>query len=185
MALAGLFLFAISPPGFRMIWRCLLLIALVGCALLPSAVVCQERALSVSATPEGLARIALPSGGIVTVPKERGQVGINEGRTAPDGRTVGWMVQYSAGDVAYPISGTLVVWRAGKVMHRFPADQAFYSWAFYAGGRQVAFHVGPLHGELKSHCELHDVESGRLVAVWDGNLDAGNDRPAWTKGLYH
>ena len=168
-----------------MIRWCLLLPALFACAVLPSALVCQERVLSVSATPEGLARITLPSGGIVTVPKERGQVGVSEGRTAPDGRTAGWLVQYSAGDVGYPVSGTLVVWRAGKIVRRFPSDQVFYSWAFFADGRQAAYHVGPLHGEPKSHCELHDVESGRVVAVWDGELDSDSNRPAWTKGLNH
>ena len=146
---------------------------------------CQDRVLSVSATPQGSARITLPGGEIVTVANERGQVGVSDERIAPDGRSVGWLVQYRVGDVDYPISGTLVVWRAGKVIRGFPAAQVFYSWAFYAGGRQVAFHVGPLHGESKSHCELHDVKSGRLVASWDGDLDADHNRPPWTKGLDH
>ena len=161
------------------------LFPLLACALLPSAAMGQDRVLSVSATPQGSARITLPTGEIVTVAKERGQVGVSEGRTAQDGRTVGWLAQYSAGDVDYPISGTLVVWRGGKIIRRFPAAQVFYSWAFYAGGKQVAYHVGPLHGESKSHCELHDVESGRLVAAWDGDLDADNNRPPWTKALGH
>ena len=141
--------------------------------------------MSVSATPQGSARITLPSGEIVTVAKERGKVGVSEERIALDGRTVGWLVQYRVGDVDYPISGTLVVWQAGKIVRRFPAAQIFYSWAFYADGRQVAFHVGPLHGESKSHCELYDVKSGRLAASWDGDLDADHNRPPWTKALDH
>jgi hypothetical protein len=168
-----------------MIRRRLFLLALFACALLPSGMVCQERVLSVSTTLGGSARITLPSGGIVSVPKERGQSGVSDGRTAPDGRTAGWLVQYRAGDVDYPISGTLVIWRAGKIIRRFPTGQVFYSWVFYAGGKQVAYHVGPLHGESKSHCELREIENGRLVAAWDGDLDADNSRPPWTKGLDH
>lgn len=133
----------------------------------------------------GSARITLPNGEIVRAPKERGQVDVTDGRTAQDGQTVGWMVRYIYGDVADLISGTLVVWRAGKIVRRFPSDQAFYSWAFHAGGEQVAYHVGPLHGESKSHCELRDVANGRLVAAWDGDLDSDNNRPEWTKGLGH
>ena len=61
-----------------------------------------------------------------------------------------------------------------------------YTWrAIKSRGKQVAYHVGPLHGESKSHCELHDARSGRLIAAWDGDLESGGDRPAWTKGLNH
>jgi hypothetical protein len=31
---------------------------------------------------------------------------------------------------------------------------------------------------------LHDVQTGRLLASWDGDLD-NPDRPAWTKRLDH
>jgi hypothetical protein len=159
--------------------------SLLVCMLIPFAAISQDRALSVSAGPDGAAHIALPSGEKIAVPKERGQVGISEGKTAPDGGTVGWLADYEAEGVSYPISGTLIVWRAGKIVRRFPAAQVFYSWTFYAQGRQVAYHVGPLHGESKSHCELRDIESGRLLAAWDGDLDSGANRPAWTKGLDH
>jgi hypothetical protein len=120
----------------------------------------------------------------MTIPKERGQTGISEPQTAPDGRTVGWLVEYDDG-VGYPVPGTLIVWRAGKIIGRFRTDQTFYSWTFFGGGAEVAYHVGPLHGEATSQCELHDVASGRLVAVWDGDLDSEGKRPDWTKGLSH
>jgi hypothetical protein len=184
MALAGLF-YCNSRRAFRMTRSRLPLLPMLVCTLLPLTAIGQDQALSVSTKPGGPARITLPNGKIITIPKERGQVGVAEGRTAPDGRTAGWLVQYSAGGVNYPISGMLVVWRAGKIIRRFPANQAFYSWAFNADGKQVAHHVGPLHGEAKSHCELRDIESGRLVAAWDGDLDADSNRPAWAKGLDH
>jgi hypothetical protein len=63
-------------------------------------------------------------------------------------------------------------------------DQAFYSWAFYSDGQQVAFHTGPMHFEQISHCELHDIKSGRRLAEWDGDLQS-SDRPNWVSGLQH
>jgi len=46
----------------------------------------------------------------------------------------------------------------GKIIRRFPTEQSFYSWTFYAQGKTGGlFTLGLLHGELKSHCELHDA----------------------------
>jgi hypothetical protein len=140
--------------------------------------------VTVSAGQDGAMQITLANGKQVTIPKEPGQTGIREARIAPDG-TVGWLAEYSVEAVSYPIAGTLIIWRAGKIIRRFSAQQSFYSWTFYAEGKQVAYHVGPLHGELKSHCELRDTRSGRLIAVWDGDLEPGNNRPPWTRGLSH
>ena len=144
----------------------------------------QGQAATVSAAQNGAAQVTFANGRKATIPKEPGQTGIREPRTASDG-TVGWLAEYGVEYVSEPIAGTLIVWRAGKVLQRFSAQQSFYSWTFYAEGKQVAFHVGPLHGELKSHCELHDARSGRLIEMWDGDLGPGNNRPAWTQGLSH
>jgi hypothetical protein len=149
-----------------------------------SAATSQDQAVHLSAGPGGAAQIALASGKKITIPKERAQVGISEPQTAPDSRTVGWLVEYDDG-VGYPVPGMLVVWRVSKIIGRFRTGQSFYSWTFYAGGKQVAYHVGPLHGEQNSHCELHDVETGKLIAAWDGDLESPDHQPAWTKGLNH
>ena len=76
------------------------------------------------------------------------------------------------------------MWRSGRIIQRFQADQTFWSWVFYNNVAQVAYHVGPTHGEDTSHCELHDIEGGRRLASWDGDLDDAN-RPPWTRGLDH
>ena len=131
----------------------------------------------------GAAGITLPDGQRFVVPKEKGQVGISQAQVAADG-TAGWFVEYNVDTVSFPISGMLVLWRAGKVIQRFQSEQVFYSWAFYAGGKQVAYHDGPLHGETASHCELHDVTTGRVIDKWDGDLDA-DSKPVWTAGLTH
>jgi hypothetical protein len=144
----------------------------------------QGQAVTVSAESDGTVQIRLANGEKTKIQKEPGQVGVGEPMKAPDG-TVGWLAEYKVDGVSYPIALTLIIWRAGKTIRRFSTEQSFYSWTFYAEGKQVAYHVGPLHGELKSHCELHDAMSGRLIAVWDGDLQSGSNRPDWTKGLSH
>ncbi len=143
-----------------------------------------SQAVAVSAGQDGTAQITSANGKKITIQKERGQVGISNPQTAPDG-TAGWLAEYSVEGVTYPVAGTLVIWRAGKIIRRFPTGQCFYSWTFYGEGKEVAYHVGPLHTELKSHCELHEAKSGRLIALWDGDLASASKRPAWTKGLSH
>lgn len=160
------------------------LISLLINTLLLNTGISQGQVMTVSAGQDGAAQITSASGKKTTIRKERGQVGISDAQIAPDG-TVGWLAEYSVEGVGYPVAGTLIIWRAGKAIRKFPTGQCFYSWTFCAQGKQVAYHVGPIHGELKSHCELHDVESGRPIAVWDGDLEPGRNRPVWTKGLSH
>ena len=136
-----------------------------------------------TATDDGAAQITQPGGRKTVVPKELGQVGISDAQVAADG-TIGWFVEYKVEGVSYPISGKLVIWRDGKILQRFDTEQVFYSWAFAGGSKQVAYHDGPLHGETASHCELHDVATGRVIDKWDGDLE-GTGKPAWTAGLKH
>lgn len=163
--------------------RCLLIPLLVN-VLLPSAGMSQGQAVTVSAELDGTVQVTLANGEKTKIQKEPGQVGVSEPKKAQDG-TVGWLAEYKVDGVSYPIALTLIIWRAGKTIRRFSTDQSFYSWVFYAKGKQVAYHVGPLHGELKSHCELHDAMSGHLIAAWDGDLQSGSNRPDWTKSLSH
>ena len=144
----------------------------------------QNQLVSVSQRQDGAAEITLAGGKKISIPKEPGQVSIRESQIASDG-TLGWLAEYQLEGVSSPVAGTLIIWRAGKTIQRFPTGQSFYSWTFYAQCKQVAYHVGSLHGEPKSHCELHDVTSGRLVVAWDGDLDSGDAKPAWTRGLSH
>ena len=145
--------------------------------------VLQSQAPSIVAGPDGAARITI-GGKQIRVAKERRQTGIREPQVAPDG-TAGWLVEYQVEGVESAVAATLTLWRGGRTIRRFPTQQSFWSWSFYAEGKQVAFHTGPLHGEPKSHCELHDVASGRLIAQWDGDLGSPGNRPAWTSGLSH
>jgi hypothetical protein len=152
--------------------------------LVPSPGLAQGRAVAVSAGPDGAAHVTLADGRRITIPGERGQVGIGDVRIASDG-TAGWLAEFSVEGVSYPIARVLVIWRAGAPLRRFQTAQSFYSWAFYARATQVAYHDGPLHGEQKSNCELHDIATGRTIALWAGDLASARDRPAWTRGLTH
>jgi hypothetical protein len=144
----------------------------------------QDTVLRVYTDHRQQTHVALTNGKNTVVGGERGQVGIDSIQIAKDGRTAGWLVLYANPDGGSALAGTLVVWRSGKIIQRFKADQTFWSWAFYANAAQVAYHVGPAHGQDTSHCELHDVEGGRQLASWDGDLDDAN-RPPWTRGLDH
>jgi hypothetical protein len=160
-----------------------IVLILVFTALLPDAALPQRRVTAVSSTEDGAARITFSDGSKTAIPKEPGQVSITNARIGANG-TIGWLVEFSEDGVDYPVAEELVLWRAGKLVRRFP-NQPFYSWTFYSQGTRVAYHVGPLHTELRSHCELRDVASGRIIAQWDGELDSAANRPAWTQGLEH
>ena len=149
--------------------------------IVPAIAMCQGLPVKVVSGPDGAAVIMHANGERTTIPKEPGQIGIRDAHTA-SGRVAGWLAESKVEGVSY--AGTLIVWRPGKPLRQFPSGQSFYSWSFHARGKQVAFHIGPLHGESKSHCELHDVGSGKLLAVWDGALES-DSRPLWTKGLEH
>ena len=144
----------------------------------------QDSVMRVYADQRQQAHVALANGKDTVVPAERGQVGIDSIQIAKDGRTAGWLVLYDDPDGGTPFAGTLIVWQSGRTIQRFQADQTFWSWTFYAGVTQVAYHVGPTHGEDASHCELHDVKGGRRLTSWDGDL-SDEHRPPWTRGLEH
>ena len=120
----------------------------------------------------------------VVIPAEAGQTGIEDVKIANDGSTGGWLVLYRNRDGGQAIAATLVLFRDGTILRRVRSGQEFWSWAFEPHGGSFAYHTGPLHGETTSHCELHDLATGRMLASWDGDL--GNaERPAWTRALDH
>ena len=133
--------------------------------------------------------IVLSDGKEAFVPHQQEQTGIEDAKISSDGRTAGWLVLHPnpANDATTKfddISGPLVIWRGGKIIRTFDTGPTYWSWAFIHGGDQVAYHSGSLHEGPSSHCELRDVNTGRLLASWDGDLENA-DRPEWTKALDH
>jgi hypothetical protein len=132
----------------------------------------------------GAVHVATANGQDVAVPKEKGQTGAEEIKITNDHQTLGWLVVYPNPDPDRSwekLDGKLVLWRDGKVMRRFSTEQVFWSWGFWQDGKQVAFHTGPLHGS--GRFELHDVETGRLVAAIDDNVTG--TPPDWAQSLDH
>ena len=105
-------------------------------------------------------------------------------RVADDRHTRGWLILSADPAGTSPIATQLRISRDGRVVRTFATEQVFWSWGFEPGSKRVAFHTGPTHGERVSHCELHDIATGKLVESWDGDLES-NSRPRWTKVLDH
>ena len=158
------------------------LIALV--ALSNLSLFAQQEIVRVYADNSNQVHVVFKNNHETAVAGENGQIGIDSVKISKDGQTAGWLALYSDPDQGSQLAGTLNLWRNDKIVRTFQTDQTFWSWSFYADAPQVAYHVGPTHGEHASHCELHEIVSGKLLASWEGDLDDPN-RPQWTKGLEH
>jgi hypothetical protein len=145
--------------------------------------------LRVHADKNSDVHMVLNNGKEALVPHQGDQTGIEDAKIAADGRTAGWLVSYldPSSSPAYKFEdfqGALVIWRNGKIVRTFDTGPTYWSWAFAHGGDQVAYHSGPTHQGPSSHCELREVNTGQMLASWDGDLQSPN-RPAWTKVLDH
>jgi hypothetical protein len=143
---------------------------------------------SVMVDSAGQLHIVLDNGREVLPPKAEGQVSFGNPTISPDRRTVGWLVLYeypnpseAKGPVREPIPGSLVLYRGGRVIHRFKTEQTFWDWQFQDGGKRVAYCTGPTHGGA-AECILREVESGRVIADW-GVRGAGKP-PDWARTLH-
>lgn len=141
-----------------------------------------ERIARAYADPSGGMHVALTNGQDLAVAKEKGQTGATEIKVSNDRQTAGWFVEYPNPDADRSwekLHGKLVLWRDGKVLHRYSTEQVFWSWDFWQAGKQVRFHTGPLHGA--GRFELHDLETGRLVAAVDE--ETTHTLPDWAESL--
>jgi|SRR5271157_511819 len=121
-------------------------------------------------------------GRIVQPPKETEQVGYSSPRISEDRQSVGWLVDSDFCCASYPLSFMLVVYRPGKPLRRFTGDgRAIFGWKFVGTGNQVAFEQSFPHGDLRTHYELRDVDTERLVDQWDP--DDTPKAPKWATGI--
>jgi hypothetical protein len=130
----------------------------------------------------GRIHVADSGGNDVAPPAEKDQIDATEAKIADDKQTVGWLVEFKVDDgTSYPIALSLVVYRSGKILHRFETTMVIAGWQFVEGGKQVAFYSATLHGDSGAHFELHDVTTGRLLAQYSGHR--GAKAPTWAAGL--
>ena len=141
---------------------------------------------SVSIDEGGQLHVLLESGKEILPKKTQGQLSFDAPMISTDSRTIGWLAMYpypASPDADYhgaPISGGLVIYRAGRVIHTFTTQQIFWDWQFRDGGKRVAYSTGPTHGGA-TECVLRDVESGREVAKWWVTSDG--EPPSWARDL--
>lgn len=109
---------------------------------------------------------------------------IDARRSAADGVTRGWFVEYpwpDASDASQSwrkIAGELVIARGERIIRRIKASPTLWSWNFWDGGRQVVYQEGPLHGQTTF--SRMDVTSGKILERWDGD-ETAPAAPAWVK----
>lgn len=122
------------------------------------------------------------NGSVALQPKEKEQTGCSSLKISADKQSAGWLVDSDFCCTSYPIQLMLVVYRPGEPLQHFTGDgRAILQWQFVAGGKQVAFYQDFLHGTIVPHYELRDVDTGRLVAKWDGEITA--KAPGWVQRL--
>jgi len=146
-----------------------------------------------SATVSGkILQIALRNGQTETINLPSGQTSFGTVQIAPDHRTVGWVTNetpYDGYDAnlfagAPDLAARLTIWKSGAVQHVFTAGiDGILTWKFVAGGRQVAFHNGPMHLDQDPLCELHDALTGRRLATW--HPASHHQEPPWATGLWN
>jgi hypothetical protein len=125
-----------------------------------------------------------------SVPPEKNQEATEKIQIAPDGKTVGWLVDTSTCCVSYPVPLELIVWRSGRVIRKIHPNQGIWSWIFLKEGTQLAFRHGPLHGGWSGEYLLIEIASGKILARWNhptdekGNdTDDDSDEPGWAKEI--
>jgi hypothetical protein len=135
---------------------------------------------SVVVDDKGQLHITLASGKETLPRKSKGQTSFADARISPDDRTVGWLAMYPyplpAEAWRGPLGGALVIYRAGRVLHKFGAGQPIRGWEFQDGGKRIAFREAPMHGGSQA-CFFGDVDSGRILARWSNQ--SGDRQPEW------
>jgi hypothetical protein len=115
--------------------------------------------------------------------------GFHEMRLAPDGKTVGWLVDYMLApfeggtNYSYAVALDLYIWRDGHVIRKFATPAlTIQNWIFLKDGSEVAFHIAPPHGQEFYDCTLFDVNTGKELDHW--SLDRKDYVvPDWAKPL--
>jgi len=128
------------------------------------------------ADDKGLVHIVTADGRDRAITPEKGQDGVGNIQVAPDGVTVGWLVNSRTCCVSYAVPLELVLWQAGHIIRRVHPMMAIWAWGFVKNGKEVAYRNSPLHGGWSGECVLVNIASGKELTKWDYPVDEnGND----------
>jgi hypothetical protein len=130
----------------------------------------------------GQLRLTTTAGRVITPAKDSDQVGFDEVAISRDHRRVGWLALYPNCCTTYPTPLRLVVRTAGRDQVFNGNGLAIWQWAFVDRGKRVAYRQAPVHGSASEHYELYDLETGRLVSVFD-MLPGAAKLPRWAQGV--
>lgn len=126
--------------------------------------------------------IVLDDGSDVLPPIDKDQVGGSSASIAKDRRAAVWLADYDNCCTSYPLSMELIVYKPGKPLQKFKGDgRGIFNWQFVAEGKKFAFFQDFAHGPGNPHCELRDVETGRLISKWDGRITQKS--PLWVRKI--
>jgi hypothetical protein len=133
-----------------------------------SGPVAAERYRSTTLAPDRATLVLHTVHGDVRAPRtDPGQQGFDAPHVAADGRTVGWLVLEGNCCTSYPLPTSLVLYRDGKLLHRFADGMAIWAWGFARDGRAVAYRQRAPHGVSTIVYTLRDTDSGRKLAEFD------------------
>jgi hypothetical protein len=126
--------------------------------------------------------IVLDDGTDVLPPIDKDQVGGSSASIAKDRRAAVWLADYGNCCTSYPLSMELIVYKPGKPLQKFKGDgRGIFNWQFVAEGKKFAFFQDVAHGPGNPHCELRDIETGRLISKWDGRITQKS--PFWARKI--
>jgi len=140
---------------------------------------------------KGWAHILTADGRDHTIRPEKWQAGggFQDLDVAPDGKTVGWLVDQMLTPLegntnyAYAVALRLDIWRDGHVIRKFSTPVfPIANWIFMKNGAEVAFHVHPAFGMEQYNCFLFDVQTGKKLSSWD-IFEKSRVIPDWAKPL--
>jgi hypothetical protein len=169
-----------------------LLAILVSIAVHASA---QDRYVRAAVDNDGALQIVTAAGKVVVlklapeIESVGKQVGYDDIHISPDGRAVGWLALFPNCCTSYPIPLALVIYSNGVKRSYSGTGLPVWRWAFQADGKRVAFEQETVHGGFGIHYELHDLNSGRLVASYEPAIGPDNQPlpnqhgPMWVEEL--
>lgn len=123
------------------------------------------------------------------------QVGFAQAKMSLEADAAGALQMYPNCCTSYPVSLSLVVFKARGRIHRIDGDGlAVSGWCFRDGGQDVALRTSVLHGTTAERFLLRRVSDGRLLADYaypgtdpddpasEAAYDAAvRDAPAWVR----
>jgi hypothetical protein len=116
------------------------------------------------------------------------QVGFEQPRISPDGRSVGWLALYRNCCTSYPIALKLVILDEARRLRTFEGiELAIFKWCFLPRSRSVAYMQTVLHGSDFEHFEARSISSGELMAQYEfpadelKNAAARRNAPSWVR----